>query len=143
MQAALDLSLYRQSGVIPYRFVRDTIEILLITSIRRARWIIPKGVIEPGLTPAESACQEAFEEAGIVGDISSTPIGEYQYVKWGGVCTVTVFPLQVHTVLETWPEAALRKRRWMPVHAAVQVVEEPELQRLLSAVPASVGATHS
>ena len=133
--------LYQQSGVIPYRFIEGSIEILLITSIRRGRWIIPKGVIESWLTPAKSACKEALEEAGIVGDISPTPIGEYRYSKWGGVCTVAVFLLKVQTVLETWSEASLRQRQWMPLDAAVQAVEEPELKRLISSVPALVGAT--
>ena len=37
----------RQSGVIPYRVRKGNLEILLITSRRERRWIIPKGIIEP------------------------------------------------------------------------------------------------
>ncbi len=41
---------YNQSAVIPFRFRRDKLEVLLITSRRRKRWIIPKGIVEQDLT---------------------------------------------------------------------------------------------
>jgi 8-oxo-dGTP pyrophosphatase MutT (NUDIX family) len=122
---------YQQSGVIPYRVIQGETEVLLITSRRRARWIIPKGVIDPGSTAGESALKEAYEEAGIRGSLSPDPIGEYSYEKWGGTCTVKLFLLNVHTVLEAWPEASIRERRWMTVEAAAAAVEEPELQDLI------------
>ena len=46
--------LYRQSGVIPFRRRGAAIEILLITSRSGKRWVVPKGSVEPDLTPAES-----------------------------------------------------------------------------------------
>ena len=82
---------YDQSGVIPYRVENGQIQLMVITSRGRKRWIIPKGVIEKDLSPAESAVKEAFEEAGIRGRVSEIPLGEYQYQKWGGTCTVQVF----------------------------------------------------
>lgn len=106
-------------------------EVLLITSRRRKHWIIPKGVIDPGSSAGESAAREAYEEAGIRGRLSDSPIGEYQYKKWGGTCTVKVFLLEVETVLETWPEASQRERRWMTIKDAARTVKEPELQRLI------------
>lgn len=64
-----------QSGVIPYRRTNHQLEVLLITSRRRARWIIPKGCIDVHPDPARSACQEAYEEAGIRGDLSGAALG--------------------------------------------------------------------
>ena len=75
--------MFRQSGVIPYRFKQGVLEILLITSQHRKRWVIPKGVIEPDLTAVESAIQEAWEEAGLTGRASEQTIGSYIYYKWG------------------------------------------------------------
>ena len=132
---------YQQSGVIPYRVVDGSFEILLITSRRRGRWIIPKGIVELELTAAESACKEAAEEAGVVGSVSAAPVGEYQYQKWGGECTVQVFALEVHTVSDTWPEATTRERQWMPLDDAAQAVREPELQQLILTLPESLRAT--
>lgn len=126
---------YRQSGVIPYRVVDGEIEILLITSRRKGRWGIPKGVIKLWSSASESACQEAYEEAGIRGRASLAPLGEYRYKKWGGVCVVQVFALEIETILETWPEKSRRRRQWMTIAQAAQSVEEPELQRLILKVP--------
>src|SRR5210317_1534724 len=49
----------RQSGVIPYRVRKGNLEILLITSRRERRWIIPKGIIEPDYSARNSAAKEA------------------------------------------------------------------------------------
>lgn len=111
---------------------------LLITSSRRKRWIVPKGLVEPHLSEAESALQEAFEEAGVQGDISAAPIGSFAYSKWGAMCIVAVFLLEVRTVLSAWPEAAVRQRRWMPVAAAASAVEEPDLRALILELPRRV-----
>lgn len=121
---------YRQSGVIPFRIQDGVVEVLLITSSGGGRWVIPKGVVEPDLSPAESAAKEALEEAGVDGQVQDRPIGAYQYEKWGGVCTVEVFPLQVTCVHSEWLESH-RRREWLrPVEAAARV-REPELQKLL------------
>ena len=65
---------YRQSAVIPYRLREGRVEILLITSRKGKRWVVPKGILEPELTPAESAAKEAREEAGVSGRISAAPV---------------------------------------------------------------------
>jgi hypothetical protein len=44
-----------QAGVIAYRVVRGQIHVLLITSRDTGRWIIPKGNIDAGKTPAKAA----------------------------------------------------------------------------------------
>lgn len=123
---------YRQSAAIPWRHRHGRIELLLITSRKRRRWILPKGIVEPELSPAESAAKEALEEAGVVGSISAEPVGRYEYGKWGGVCSVDVFTLRVESVLERWQEE-YRQRHWLRPEEAARRVEEPELGRLLLA----------
>ena len=128
---------YDQSAVIPYRRHHETavLEVLLVTSRRRTRWVIPKGIIEPELTAQTSAVKEAFEEAGIRGNISEQPIGFYLYHKWKGVCRVEVFLLEVTDVFETWPEADERDREWMNVAEAARRVREEDLKALLRKLP--------
>lgn len=126
---------YHQSAVIPYRLNDGEPEILLITSRKRRRWVVPKGVIDPFLSPAESAAREAWEEAGLVGRVSAEPAGSYHYQKWGGTCTVEVFLMEVETVLEEWPEASLRQRRWLSPEMAARAVNEEELGRLIRSLP--------
>ena len=122
---------YRQSAVIPYRSTGAGVEILLVTSSGGKRWIIPKGIIDRGMTPLESACKEAFEEAGVRGRPGATPRGQYRYKKWGGICTVEVFTLEVTALLDEWPESDIRRREWMSAKDAVVAIEEAGLKRLI------------
>jgi 8-oxo-dGTP pyrophosphatase MutT (NUDIX family) len=112
---------------------------MLITSRRRRRWIIPKGLIEPGMSAAESALSEAFEEAGVTGRIGDQPIDEYHYKKWGGVCGVKVFLLEVDRVLDEWPEFDIRSRQWMPLDDAVAAAEPQALKDVIRTLPDRVG----
>ena len=72
---------FLQSGVIPYRRTGPDVQVLLVTSNKRRRWIIPKGYVALGMSSAVSAAKEAWEEGGISGVVSKTPIGSYQYTK--------------------------------------------------------------
>src|SRR5947207_2113827 len=123
--------LYRQSGVIPYRMVDGKPEVMLVTSVRRGRWIIPKGVIERDLSAADSACKEAWEEAGVRGAVVGRSIGSYEYGKWGGTCSVAVFLMEVNAEEDDWPERKERRRKWMPVKKAAKRVDEPRLEELI------------
>ena len=128
---------FNQSAVVPYRRGPDGVEVLLITSRGRRRWIVPKGIVEPFLTPAESARKEAYEEAGIEGEVGDSPLGTYQYKKWGGVCKVEVFSLRVETEHPHWEES-FRGRRWFSVADAVDELSEPALKELVAALPKAV-----
>jgi 8-oxo-dGTP pyrophosphatase MutT (NUDIX family) len=64
-----------QFGALCYRVRRGKTQILLITSRTRGRWIIPKGWPSEGLTPAQSALQEAWEEAGVTGRVQDVCLG--------------------------------------------------------------------
>lgn len=129
---------YIQSAVIPYRWVgtgRDgRLEVLMITTLKKKRWIIPKGIQEPGMSPAASAAQEAMEEAGIEGQTSKEPLGSYQYQKWGGTCHVLVYCLKVEVVHETWAEDH-RQRQWFDLEAAIERTREEALRSLLRSLP--------
>jgi len=123
---------FKQSGVIPYRIHKGELEVLLITSRKKGKWIIPKGVIEPYMTPQESALQEAYEEAGVRGKIADSPVGIYEVEKWGGVCTVTVYAMKVTKVYDDWMESDFRKRAWMSPEKALKKVSKKDMRELIS-----------
>jgi cytidylate kinase len=129
---------FEQSAVLPYREERNRLEFLLITSRRRKRWVIPKGVRELDMTPAASAAKEALEEAGIEGELSADPIGTYTYEKWGGTCRVEVFAMAVHTSYDVWSEDC-RDRVWLTPDEAVARLDEPELQQLVRSLAVARG----
>lgn len=122
---------YNQSAAIAFRRRAGSTSVLLITSHRGHHWVIPKGIVERGLTPAASARKEAWEEAGVHGQVGTTPVGTYDYEKWGGTCRVRVFLLEVEQVLDEWPESNVRRRRWVSPEAAATLVRNEGLRRIL------------
>jgi len=125
---------YCQSGVIPFRKRNGKLELLMVTSTSKKRWVIPKGVKERYLSPKASAIKEAWEEAGIRGKVSRSPIGAYRYNKWGGTCTVEVFTMQVREVVRNWEES-FRDRAWFSLREALRRIEEEDLQQIVRQLP--------
>jgi len=119
-----------QSGVIPYRLEQGKIEILLVSSRKSKRWVIPKGIVEPDLTPQDSAAKEALEEGGILGEVLPESVGTYTYEKWGGVCRVVVFLLKVTSLEANWLEN-YRERQWFSLPEARKRLDEAELKNIL------------
>ncbi|MEW9617746.1 NUDIX hydrolase [Shinella sp. S4-D37] len=130
---ASDADELQQVGVLPWRIRRDgERKLLLITSRRRGRWIVPKGWPMKGYPPFAAASREAFEEAGIIGDISPAPVTTYRYMKARGdgsqvACRVTVFGMNVRGTLSHWREKEQRQRRWFSLEAAAGKLDDIEL----------------
>lgn len=104
-----------QYGVIPYRIVEDQVVFLMITSRRSANWVFPKGSPIKGLTPTGTAAQEAWEEAGIKGEIGEEPVGHYvhpQNKDESRFDRVRLFPMRVTNQADSWPEEEERFRHW-------------------------------
>lgn len=125
-----------QFGALCYRVVDEKIQILLITSRRTKRWIIPKGWPENGMTPAEIVSTEASEEAGVRGKLSERPIGVYCYEKMISgeaslPCIVTVYPLKVKNLDTEYKEKNQRSRKWFTRKQAARRVDEPDLAALI------------
>jgi 8-oxo-dGTP pyrophosphatase MutT (NUDIX family) len=66
----------QQVAAVCYRIGKRGIEFLLVQT-RSGRWIFPKGGVEPGLSHAQSAALEAFEEAGVHGRIETVAFARY------------------------------------------------------------------
>jgi uncharacterized protein Yka (UPF0111/DUF47 family)/8-oxo-dGTP pyrophosphatase MutT (NUDIX family) len=137
--------LISQFGVLAYDIGPDgEPRFLLITSRRTKRWVIPRGNPIPGLSAAQSAAQEAYEEAGLTGIVSPEEIGRYSYekVKRSGATVpaeVTVFPLRASIQSRHWPERDQRESRWFTRMEAAAAVDEAGLKALIRgfAIPAA------
>jgi 8-oxo-dGTP pyrophosphatase MutT (NUDIX family) len=127
----------QQAGAIPYSLVDGELRVMLVTSLDTGRWLIPKGHVDPGLTPAEAATIEAYEEAGIRGTLDSDlPLGFFTYFKKykhrpDSPASVQVFMLRVDEQCAAWPEMTLRQSAWFTPREAAQLVHEPGLATLL------------
>ena len=121
--------------MIPYLVEGGELRLLLISSRDTHRWVIPRGRVERRFGQLGTATQEAFEEAGIIGEVGSTPLGCYTYFKRAADGTdtpavVRVFPCKVVEQLADWPEKESRSQEWVTVDRAVRMVREKGLARL-------------
>jgi 8-oxo-dGTP pyrophosphatase MutT (NUDIX family) len=134
-----------QYAALPWRLRGDEVQILLVTSRRTRRWIIPKGWPMDGIKPTDAAAREAEEEAGVSGTIDKTSIGQYRYMKalrdgYDLPCRVEVFPLAVTEERPDWDEMDARARRWCSVGEAAGAVHEPQLKMIIRRFGAHVAA---
>ena len=114
-----------QVAAVCYRLRSSGIEFLLVQT-RSGRWTFPKGGAEPGLTHAQAAALEAFEEAGVHGRMEEASFARYVRRKRGNerqpdeielavnahLCEVTrLDPPQESNRNPTWFSAEKAKRR--------------------------------
>lgn len=126
-----------QVAALCYRTTGSGTDVLMITSRGTGRWILPKGWPIEGLDGAQSALQEAWEEAGVrEADVESEPLGFYHYDKGlsdGSAIPVKcdVYLVRSATLSDEFPERGQRERDWCGLELAATRVREPELQALL------------
>lgn len=123
-----------QSGVLAYRRPRgQALEILLVKKRSSQNWGIPKGKWEAHLTLRDNAAKEAFEEAGVSGNLGEQTLGSFRAIKRVAereiLIEVWVFLLDVTAVAAQWPEQETRLVRWCAPPEAAQLLREPFLVR--------------
>ncbi|MGV3651832.1 MAG: NUDIX hydrolase [Devosia sp.] len=114
-----------QFGALPYTVRDGQLIVLLVTSRGRGKWIFPKGGHIVGMTPWESAAREAYEEAGVEGEIEQVPIGSYFLpvtAERPKPVEVQIFPLRVTHQREDWKEQGQRYRHWAVLAEARRLI---------------------
>ena len=113
-------------------------EVLMVTNRgrKRKRWILPKGWPVGGLDLPGSAQQEAWEEAGVRGQARPEPVGQYLHANLHAddfvqQIEVRVYRIDQPTMLDDYPEARQRDRRWLPLAEVASIVDQPGLAALL------------
>jgi 8-oxo-dGTP pyrophosphatase MutT (NUDIX family) len=137
LQAGRKTDVRAQFAALCWRVKKDDVQVCLVTSRTRGRWILPKGWPMNKQTPAAAAAMEAYEEAGLKGDVSDSSLGVYTYVKpLNGIeapIVAIVYPLHVTHVLSDWPEKGQRKRKWFSLKKAARKLDEPDLRQMVAA----------
>lgn len=130
----------KQIGALCYRMAKGKVEILLVTTRRTRRWIIPKGWPMKGRSDAKAAQIEAFEEAGIIGKGSGKELGTFASLKRIDAQTlipveISVFPIMARAQKSNFPEKDQRAFKWLPLKKAAEKCEDPGLERFLRSEP--------
>ncbi|PJN93639.1 hypothetical protein CNY89_19400, partial [Amaricoccus sp. HAR-UPW-R2A-40] len=104
------------------------------TGQRRIKWFaLDKAA---GKLEAEAAAREAYEEAGVRGEVSDRSLGFFPYLKNFGqgrraLCLVRVFPLEVRQMLRKYPETGQRRIKWFALDKAAGKLDEPDLAAMV------------
>ena len=110
-----------QIGVFPIAKDTNPAKIVLVTSRNGKRWIFPKGNPEKGRSDKEVALEEGYEEAGILGSITS-PYTEFE-VRYGDTKRLRLYRMDIDGFLADWPERGQRRRLVVTVEEAAKLLE--------------------
>jgi len=128
-----------QSAAIPYRYdATGEMQILLVTSRKQGKWILPKGNVRMGMAPHSSAAKEAFEEAGVIGRIDPNPVA-VQVKEQDVSIRIAVYALAVTTEAPIWPEKHERRRRWVSLSVALDLAKGKSVRQALKLFSARYG----
>lgn len=117
-----------QVAAVCYRVRPAGIEFLLVQT-RSGRWTFPKGNAEPGLTNAQAAALEAFEEAGVHGRIEEASFARYILRKRGAArnSDATGLTVSAHLCEVSWldpPQEFDRNPTWFSAATAKRHLRE-------------------
>ncbi|HEV7473807.1 MAG TPA: NUDIX domain-containing protein [Pyrinomonadaceae bacterium] len=115
------------AGAVVFRESDAEVLYLVVSSSDGLNWVLPKGHIEIGESPAEAALRELAEEAGTVGEIAA-PLAVHQFKKRDRDATVQYF-----LVREIGSTESIERRviRWENESAAHQLLTFAEAKAAL------------
>jgi len=116
----LAVSKIEQAGALVFKTHGSSPRVLLVTSRRNpGLWIFPKGHIEDGEKPRDTALRETREEAGATGDVIGR-VGSLEF-DWGKDV------IRVNYFLVRWTRDVSsdegRNRRWCTVDEATDLLQ--------------------
>jgi 8-oxo-dGTP pyrophosphatase MutT (NUDIX family) len=124
-QLSLRADLPVQAAAVCYRQNGSSVEFLLVKT-SSGKWTFPKGRLNPSMSASESAAREAWEEAGVHGQIAKKHFGSYVDTKRAlghdlrtSEVRILAYLLEVYHTVEpeetgrypTWYEAREAKKR--------------------------------
>jgi 8-oxo-dGTP pyrophosphatase MutT (NUDIX family) len=125
------LSECEQAAAVCYRVRGGEIEFLLVRTRGSGRWTFPKGSAEPGLTHAQAAALEAFEEAGVHGRIEEASFARYVRRRGArksragsGKKELAVYAHLCEVFRLSPPKESKRNRTWFSAQDAKQRLRE-------------------
>lgn len=126
----------RQCAALPFVCCDDGVFVLLVTTRNTRRWILPKGWTKASLPAHKVAAGEAYEEAGVKGNISKRSIGSFSYRKRlhvfaSATCVLEVYPLEVTRQYIEWREKHQRKTVWLPAKEAAERLSNKRLAQII------------
>ncbi len=114
------------AGGVVYRRTQSGIEVLICKDAGYHKWVLPKGLVNTGETPDQTAVREVEEEVGVRGRILA-PLGEpekYVYNARGVLVfkSVHYFLMAYESGDETRHDAEMEEVKWVPLDEAITLL---------------------
>jgi 8-oxo-dGTP pyrophosphatase MutT (NUDIX family) len=122
-----------QVAAVCYRHGAESTEFLLVRT-SSGRWTFPKGRLEDGLSHAEVAALEAFEEGGVEGKVHPRPVGKYLHRKESlrsGSKDLTVLAYILEVKKTAVPAESHRTPRWFSAKETMQRLADRRSEKYL------------
>jgi 8-oxo-dGTP pyrophosphatase MutT (NUDIX family) len=110
-----------KAAAICYRCKQASIELLLVKA-NGGGWIFPKGSIEPAELSWQAAQREAFEEAGVTGEIERQPLTTFLHFKRGENREYRVAAFLLRVTGMQLPTEIQRQPTWFSPHGAENAI---------------------
>lgn len=118
-----------QAGGIVFRSEKGEPRVLIVTARRRRkRWVLPKGTVEDGEEPSDTALREVREEAGVTGTIVGHA-GTAKYNTRQGRVQVEYYLIRYRRAVDGGDEE--RRTRWCAVEDAIRMLTYASARRVL------------
>lgn len=122
------MSEYSHAGGLVFRKMNGVINYLIVQARQDpSHWVIPKGHLEPGETPEETAIREICEEAGVMAEIVA-PLGVLNFPFQGKNVKTMVYLLAYRKEV---PPSEARECYWGTFEAALKMLTFPDTKDLL------------
>ncbi|KXN68771.1 hypothetical protein CONCODRAFT_51362, partial [Conidiobolus coronatus NRRL 28638] len=123
------------AGVVAYS-PDNSNKICIVSSSKKSnKWVLPKGGVESGEKKKIAAAREAWEEAGIKGEVGDK-LGDWHIytVNSEGLRAehYTFYTLKVTKIYDDWPEKDGRRRKWVQADKALELVKWKYMKKAIS-----------
>jgi 8-oxo-dGTP pyrophosphatase MutT (NUDIX family) len=109
-----------QAGAIAFRSEGDRSTVLLVRSKKDPTiWVFPKGHIDDGETPEETAARETWEEAGVTGELGPRVGDPLEFQSGSERVSVQYFVLRA---TDDQPSPERRDKRWLTIGDALSAL---------------------
>jgi 8-oxo-dGTP pyrophosphatase MutT (NUDIX family) len=119
-------------GGVLVKKIDNKLLVLLVSSKKTGEWVLPKGHIDSGETSEEAAVREVKEETGYAGRVVSS-LGETPRYSFNGESNLVSYYLMSPQNEQPFP-AEERKKEWVEIEKAVEIVKNEDLKVLLRKV---------
>ena len=123
-------TLTHAGGVVFRKRWRRGVQFLLVEASKNPdEWVLPKGKIEPGEDPKETAVREVHEETGVWAKICKD-LGQNSYSVNGQEVRVQLFLMK--QVARGFRSDKTRRKKWLDLEAAKALATHPKTSQFLA-----------